>query len=112
MSVDESSPVGRDVQDRGSNQIVLHQYTDAYLNEGAARQDDYGQRCRDLLRLPAEARQDAWARAYRATHHTPIEYRQSASGLPEAVRGATEIVGDFTAELTRVVDELIAGDPA
>jgi hypothetical protein len=88
---------------------VLREYTDAYLNEGAARQDGYGQRCRDLLRLPAEARQAAWAQAYRATHHTPIEYRRTESGLPRAVRGATGVVGDFTAELTRVVDELIAG---
>jgi hypothetical protein len=91
---------------------VLREYTDAYLNEGATRQDDYGQRCRDLLRLPADARQAAWARAYRATHHSPTEHRQSASDLPQAVKSASEITGNFTAELTRVVDELIAGDPA
>jgi hypothetical protein len=77
---------------------VLPEYTDEHLTEGASRQDDYGRECRALLRLPAEKRQGVWAAAWRATTHTPMEFR---NGM--AVSGMIEITGDMTAEIERLV---------
>jgi hypothetical protein len=110
MTVPKEMPdASADVASVPAQPLVLPEYTDAHLFEGVVRQDSYGERCRLLLTLPAELRQEASAESWRATHHTPTEFRWTDSGLMESFVGSTQVVGDWNAVLAEVVSRINGG---
>lgn len=70
--------------------VVLREYTDEYLISQSKRTDYYGQECRSLLLVPAEARQALWVQANSVCHDvvaTPsgLEFRLTGREMHEEI---------------------------